>query len=502
VFLVGAGPGDPGLITLRGIECLQQAQVILYDYLVNARILEHAPASTERICLGRHGRDRIWSQSEINARLVEEARAGRTVVRLKGGDPAVFARLADETDALTAAKVPFEIVPGITTALAVGSHAGIPLTHRNLASAVALITGHERDEKPTSIDFAALANFPGTLVFYMGITTAPQWTAALLAAGKKPGTPVALVRRCSWPDQRTIRCTLSTVLDTLARERLRPPVIAVVGEVADVESSINWFVERPLHGVRVLVTRPVGQGDELCRKLEALGAAVLSQPAIEIAPPDNWREVDAALERLPEYDWLVFSSSNGVRSLLGRLEAIGRDVRHLNRVKLAAIGPATADALKACHLNTDIQPDEYRAEALADALASQAQGKRFLLARASRGREVLAERLRAAGARVDQVVIYQSVDVGEPDAEIAEALAAGTVDWVTVTSSAIARSLVDMFGQNLKRARLVTISPITSETLREAGFEASAEASEYTTAGLVEALVQASEHSARKSCRA
>ncbi|HEX3870247.1 MAG TPA: uroporphyrinogen-III C-methyltransferase [Pirellulales bacterium] len=492
VYLVGAGPGDPGLITLRGVECLQKAEVVLYDYLVNPRILEHAPVSAQRVCLGRHGRDRVWSQDEINQRLVADAQAGRVVVRLKGGDPAVFARLADETDALVAAKVPFEVVPGITTALAVGSHAGIPLTHRGLASAVALVTGHEQDEKPgESLDFAALAAFPGTLVFYMGVTSVSHWTQALIAGGKSPDTPAAIIRRCSWPDQRTIRCTLGEVAGQVTQQKIRPPVVVVVGHVAGIESAIDWFTLRPLHSVRVLVTRPRGQGDVLARHLEELGAEVLSQPAIEILPPEDWRDVDRAIERIGDYDWLVFSSSNGVQAFLGRLHSLGRDVRSLGNVKLAAIGPATAEALWACHLAVDVQPNEYRAEALADALVSKARGKRFLLARASRGRDVLAPHLRDAGATVDEVVVYRSIDAAQPDPEVAQSLAAGKIDWVTVTSSAIARSLVHLFGEDLRRSKLVSISPLTSETLAELGFTPSAEAAQYTAEGIVAALLAA-----------
>ncbi len=490
VYLVGAGPGDPGLITLRGVECLRRADVVLYDYLVNPRILDHAAPAAVCICLGRHGRDRIWSQHEINDRMVAEARAGHTVVRLKGGDPAVFGRLADETDVLTAAGVPFEIVPGITAALAVGSHAGIPLTHRGLSSAVALVTGHEQDEKAhTALDFAGLAAFPGTLVLYMGVTSAADWTSTLIAAGKPADTPTAIVRRCSWPDQRTVHCTLGTVVATLVEQKVRPPVIFVVGQVASLDTTIDWFTARPLHGQRVLVTRPRGQIDTLARRLEELGAGVLTQPAIEIVPPHDWSPVDTAIERLSQYDWIVFSSSNGVQAFLNRLTTVGRDLRSLARAKLAAIGPATAEALAACHLTVDAQPREYRAEALAETLAPEARGKRFLLIRASRGREVLAERLREAGATVDQVVVYRSLDVEQPDPDVAAVLKAGRVDWITVTSSAIARSLVRLFGDDLRAAKLVCISPLTSETLVDAGFPVAAVATEYTTDGIIDAIV-------------
>ncbi len=493
VYLVGAGPGDPGLITLRGIECLQRADCVLYDYLVNPRILHHARPEAERICLGRHGRSRIWSQEEVNREIVRRALDGQCVVRLKGGDPAVFARVAEETDALHAAGIPFEIVPGITAALAAGSFAGIPVTDRRLASAVALVTGQQgggKGEPP--LDYEAIARFPGTLVFYMGVTTVRSWTEALLAHGKPAKTPAAIVRRCSLPDQIVIRTTLDHVAAELTpATRLRPPVVVIVGEVAGCEQGISWFERRPLFGHTILVTRPEEQAADLERPLSELGAQVLSQPAIRIDPPDDWSDVDQCLADLPDYDWLVFSSANGVRYLLDRLRDTGRDLRALGGVKLAAIGPGTDRELGRYHLRADLQPEAFRAESLAESLAPYADGGRFLLARASRGREVLAEQLREAGAKVSQTVVYHSRDVREPDREIRRQLQGGRIDWVTVTSSAIARSLAAMFGDDLHRARLVSISPITSSTLRQLGFEPSAEATTYTMPGVVEALVQA-----------
>jgi uroporphyrinogen III methyltransferase/synthase len=489
VYLVGAGPGDPGLITLRGVECLRRADIVLYDYLVNPAILSHVAAGAELVCLGKHGRDTILPQSAINERLVREALAGRTVVRLKGGDPAVFARAAEEVEALTEAGILLEIVPGITAALAAGSHAGIPLTHRDWSSAVALVTAHEQDGKPEpAIDYRALAQFRGTLVFYMGVTSAPHWTRELIASGKSADTPAAIIRRCSWPDQTTYTCTLGTVVENISSHRLRPPVIVIVGEVVQLQPTASWFTSRPLFGTRVLVTRPVDQASSLRDRLAELGADVLVQPAIRIAPPADWSKVDAALERLDEFDWLVFSSANGVHYLLERLCAGPGDLRRLGAIRIAAIGPGTSDELAAWRLKTDLTAEPHRAEALADALVAKAAGERFLLARASRGREVLAERLTAAGGHVEQVVVYQSTDVTHPEPEVVDSLAAGRIDWVTVTSSAIARSLAAMFGDNLRRTKLASISPITSATLRELGYEPACEATDYTMSGVVDAI--------------
>jgi uroporphyrinogen III methyltransferase/synthase len=491
VYLVGAGPGDPGLITLRGCQCLARADVVLYDYLVNPRILEHAAPAAELVCLGRHGRGRIIPQEEIDALIVRHAQAGRNVVRLKGGDPVVFAHAAEEIAALAQAGIPYEIVPGITAALAVGSYAGIPLTQGDAASALALVAGQERPDKTASLDYRALAAFPGTLVFYMGVTTARHWTSELIASGKPPDTPAAIVRRCSFQDQQTIACTLATVADEIESRRLRPPALVVVGPVAALAARRGWFVERPLFGVRVLITRAVHQAPSLAAALADLGADVLVQPAIEIDPPENWKPVDRAIDQLHAYDWLVFASANGVRLFCDRLLQT-RDLRALGSLKLAAIGSASAEELARYHLRADVVPDEYRAESLAAALGAEAaRGKRFLLARASRGRELLAEELTRAGGTVEQIVVYTSRDVEKPDDEIAALLRAGKIDWVTVTSSAIARSLVRLFGEDLRRTRLAAISPLTTSTLAELGHQTVIEAATYTTAGLVDAILNA-----------
>lgn len=491
VYLVGAGPGDPGWITLRGVECLRRADLVLYDYLVNTQILRHAAPTAETICLGQHGSKKLPSQQEINSRMVEAARQGRTVVRLKGGDPAIFAHLYEETSALNAAGIPFEVVPGITAALALGSCLGIPLTQREHASAVALITGHEGEGKTPALDYGALASFPGTLIFYMGVTRASEWTSALLERGKPSATPCAIVRRCSWPDQTALRCTLGEVSRVLAARHVRPPVLVVVGDVLTLEPLTTWFTSRPLFGQRIVVTRPTDQAGDLCDRLLELGAQVMSQPAIRISPPADWRPVDQALAALDQFDWLVFSSANGVRFFLDRLLAGPGDLRCLARLRLATIGPGTSQELARYHLRADFTPDEFQAEALADALAAKAANQRFLLIRASRGREVLAEKLRAASCQVEQVVTYQSSDETVVDPAVQLALGQANVDWITVSSSAIARSLARLLGDQLRTARLVSISPITSATLRELGFEPAAEASEYTMQGMVNAILDA-----------
>lgn len=490
IFLVGAGPGDPGLLTLRGLECLKKAECVLYDYLVNPAVLDYCSPQANKICLGQHRRANVWTQQAINQRMVDLAKAGQTVVRLKGGDPAIFSRMADEIDALVRAGIPFEVVPGITASLAAASYAGIPLTHRDHASAVAVVTGQEQDGKDTSeLDFEALARFPGTLVMYMGVTTAHKWSTALMDAGKPPDTPVAIVRRCSRADQETITCKLQAVTGELSNHNVRPPAIVIIGNVVQARTTMAWFEKRPLFGQRVLVTRPIGQTRRMCEQLSELGAMVLMQPAVQVGPPENWSKVDEALARLSDFDWIVFSSANGVRTFFERLFSRGYDLRALATVKFATIGPATTEELARYHLTSDRQPAEFRAESLAEALTSDARDKRFLLVQASRGREVLAEELQASDAIVTRIVTYSSVDVTEANDDIQSQLDLGQIDWVTVTSSAIARSLVAMFGEKLRKTKLVSLSPVTSQTLRELGHSPTAEATTYTMEGLVSALV-------------
>ena len=478
------------------MECLARADLVLYDYLVDPRTTRLARPGAELVVLGRHGQGRVWTQAEINARMVAAARQGLIVTRLKGGDPAIFARGQEEIAALESAGIDYEIVPGITAMLAAGSHTGVQITDRDSASAVALVTGHEEDGKPNAaLDYAALAAFPGTLVIYMGVVSAPHWTQKLIENGKSPDTPTMVVRRCSWPDQVTFASTLGEVAAEMARRRLRPPVLVLVGDVIARNAQHggvpeSWFTRRPVFGRRVLVTRPAEQADDLASLLEEQGAEILVQPAIEILDPPDWSPVDQALARIEEFDWLVFSSANGVRKLLDRL-LVTHDTRRLGGVKLAAIGSATESALRDYHLKPDRVPPIFRAESLADALVDQAQGQRYLLARASRGREILAERLTASGGIVEQIVVYTSQDIVTPDAEIAQALAQETIDWITVTSSAIAGSLASMFGESLRKAKLASISPITSERLRELGYSPSVEATEYTMEGVAQAIVAA-----------
>jgi len=493
VYLIGAGPGDPGLLTLRGAECLRRADVVLYDGLSNFAMLSHAPHA-EQICVGKHGQSRIWTQDEIIAEILRHAGQGRTVARLKGGDPAVFARTAEEAHSLQAAKIPFEIIPGITAALAAGSYAGIPVTHRKLASAVALVTGHEEPGKSESaLDWEALARFPGTLVIYMGVTTAHIWTQALLNAGKPADTPAAILRRCSLPDQQSIHCRLDEVADHLTpAAKFRPPVIVVLGAVTRLAETLSWFEHRPLFGKRVLITRPEDQAEELAQPLRELGAEVLLQPAIQIGPPASWDAVDETLASLKPGDTLVWASRNGVRFFLERMQALGYDARHLTGVRLVTVGQKTAEALPAFGLHADVVPEQFDAEGLIKSLSCDAGGRRFFLVRASRGRDTLATALSNAGGQVQQVVAYRNEDVTTADPAVREQMQAGQIDWVTVTSSAIARSLHQQFGDALRHTQLASISPTTTQQLDTLGWKATAQADPYTMNDLVDAMLRAS----------
>lgn len=493
VALVGAGPGHPELLTLRGQYWLSRCDVVLYDGLTNADMLAHAPHA-ECICVGKHGQSRIWTQPEIITETLRHASQGKCVVRLKGGDPAVFARTSEEVDALVAAKISYEIVPGITAALAAGSYAGIPITHRGIASAVALVTGHEEPGKSeSSLDWAALAAFPGTLVIYMGVTTAENWTRALIDAGKSPATPCALVRRCSMPDQQQIACRLDEVVDYLTpASRFRPPVITIVGEVTRLAETMDWFRRRPLHGQTVLVTRPSDQINELARPLEELGASVVRHSVIEVHPPGDWSEVDDAIDRLPHFQTIVFASTNGVRYLLDRMLATGHDLRCLAGLRIAAVGKATAAALLDYHLVADVIPHRFDAFGLTEELGESVRGEHVLIARASRGSRDLPEGLKAAGAEVEELVAYQNTDVPVANPDIVAMLQKGEIDWVTVTSSATAENLQRLYGDSLATCRFAAISPITADVLRGYGHRVDAVAETASMQRLVDAVRAAS----------
>ncbi len=496
VHLVGAGPGDPGLLTLRGAECLSKADVVVYDYLANPVLLDRARTDAERVYVGKQGGRPSMSQDEINRILVERGQAGKTVVRLKGGDPFIFGRGGEEAEALAAAGVAFEVVPGVTSAIAAPAYAGIPVTHRDFVSTVTFVTGHEDPEKTSSsIDWAGLAH-GGTLVFFMGVKTLPGIVQQLVSHGRPPDTPAAVIRWGTRPEQETVVGTLAGIVEQVRARGIEPPALTVVGEVVRLRERLNWFEGKPLFGRRILVTRAREQASVFAEGLREQGAVPVEFPAIEIRPPDSWAEVDAALERLGGYDWMVFTSANAVRFLLERLRASGRDVRALGAARICAIGPSTAAALEALGLRVDVVPPEYRAEAVAAVSAMEdLRNRRVLYPSAKGARDVVPRALVAAGAKVDVVTAYQNVlPGGGAAAEVRALLENGTIDAVTFTSASTVRNLVELLGERdapalLARTVVAAIGPVTAEAARAAGLRVDLVPESYTIPALTRALV-------------
>jgi uroporphyrinogen III methyltransferase/synthase len=497
VFLVGAGPGNPGLLTLRAVEVLGRADLVLYDQLVSPRLLDFAPASARRICVRELHEHHVERVPLVNEMLVNAARQGQCVVRLKGGDPYLFGRGAEEAELLNDAGLAFEVVPGVTAALGAAAFTGIPLTHRHHASAVAFVTGHEADKADSHLDWEALARFPGTLVFYMGLSRLSFIARSLIDRGKAADTPAALVHWATTGRQRTVETTLAELPAAVAAAGMKSPSLVMVGPVVRLRPALDWFAARPLFGRRVVVTRPRHQAGGMVRRLEELGAEVFVLPTVEVRDPPDWGPVDRAIADLASYQWLVFTSVNGVHYFLRRLRHQGRDLRALGGLRLAAIGPATADALRSYHLEPDLIPAQYDSESLAQELRWRVAGHRVLLARADRGRELLRQQLENV-AKVEQIAVYSQVDVLELDAATRTQLQAGEIDYIVLTSSNIARALVrlvdDATRERLRAGtpKLVTISPVTSAAVRELGLPVAAEAEEYTSEGVIAVLVEVS----------
>jgi uroporphyrinogen III methyltransferase/synthase len=479
VYLVGAGPGDPGLLTVRAAELIARADVILHDRLIPAGVLEAARPDAEIVFVGKQGGGAQVSQAETNRLLLESARAGKDVVRLKGGDPFVFGRGGEEALLCLEAGVPFEVVPGVTAGVAAPAYAGIPVTHRELASAVAFVTGHEDPEKPDSaLDWPALAAFPGTLVFYMGVRALPRIAQQLVAGGRPADEPVAVVERGTLPGQRTLLATLGDVAARAAAERIQAPAITLVGPVAAMGEQLAWLERRPLHGRAVAVTRARAQASALAARLRELGATVVEAPAIRTAP------LDAELPDLGAFDLVCVTSPNGAHALFERLAAAGRDARALAGATVAAIGPGTARALAEHGIDADVVPARAVAEGLVEALEGT-RVSRALLVRGREGRDVLPDALRARGATVDVLALYETV--AEP-LDAGTAAAAARADYVTFTSASTVRYFLAAAG-SLDGPRIASIGPATSAALREAGLEPDIEADPHTPDGLIAALV-------------
>jgi uroporphyrinogen III methyltransferase / synthase len=496
VSLVGAGPGDPGLLTLHGRRCLEGADVVIYDSLTSPALLSFTRSDCVIVFTGKHGTGVRLSQEQISATMVAYAHAGRWVVRLKGGDPFVFGRGGEEALECVRAGIPFEIVPGVTAAVAAPAYAGIPLTHRDHASVVSFVTGHEAErEGPGSVPWGVLARQGGTIVLYMSVLQLAANLESLTAAGLAPTTPAAVIRWGTTARQRVLIGTVATLPGLVANAALRPPALIVIGDVVGLASELSWFERRPLFGRRIVVTRARAQVHAFATLLEAEGAEVVSLPTIAPVPPERFDAFDAALADLGRYAWLVLTSPHGVEVFFSRLRALGRDLRELAGVSVAAIGPATAAGISARGLNVALTPSEYRAEGVADALiAAGVAGRRVLLARAAGARAVLPERLRAAGAFVDDVATYRTVVPSEAAAAPALFVGDRRPDLVTFTSSSTVSHFAELFPDRdlpaiLTGIAIGCIGPVTAATARKLGLTVAVEPVEYTVPAFAAAIV-------------
>ena len=482
VYLVGAGPGDPALMTRRALELISAAEVIVHDRLIPAGALDGAREDAELIYAGKEGGGPSVSQDQIEQALLHHGAAGMLVVRLKGGDPFVFGRGGEEAEALRAAGIEFEVVPGVTAGVAAPAYAGIPVTHRDAASAVAFVTGHEDPDKPESaLDWAALASFPGTLVVYMGVRRLEAIARQLIAGGRLGSEPAAVIERGTLPSQRVASATLETIASVATEQQIKAPAVALFGPVAALRRNLAWFEARPLNGRAVVVTRARAQASGLSSRLRELGAEVVESPAIRI------EEIDGPAPELDRYDLICLTSPNGVRALMARLERAGRDARAFARSRIAVIGPGTAEALRHAGLIADVIGERFVAEGLVQALAD-VPVKRALVARAAQARDVLPDALRDRGAAVDVLALYETVTESPDEAQLQ---AVSRADYVTFTSSSTVHNFFAAAGDRLPgTAHLVSIGPVTSDALREHGREPDVEAVRHDIDGVIEALLQ------------
>jgi uroporphyrinogen III methyltransferase/synthase len=495
VYLIGAGPGDPKLITLRGVECIQRADVVIYDYLANDQLLKHARMGAEIVYAGKRKGNQTISQKEINRLLISHATKGKVVARLKGGDPFIFGRGGEEALALAEAKIPFEVIPGVTSAVAVSAYAGIPLTHRDITATVVLATGHEDiDKKKSSVPWKHIAPL-GTLVFFMGMTNLSGIVTQLLRHGRNPKTPIALIRWGTKSNQETLVGTLKDIVVKAKSYDLKPPGLIIVGEVVRLREKLNWFESRPLFGKKILVTRSHEQASFFAELLIEKGAEPIECSTIEVLPPDDWAPLDRAIQNIKKYQWLIFTSVNGVRFFLERLKLLGHDLRILKGIKLCTIGPATAAELRRIGITPDFMPAEYIAEAIVKGLGpKRLKGTRILLPRAKVAREILPKELTRLGAKVDVVTVYQTVRPDNDLDRIGSLLRNGEIDVATFTSSSTVKNFVDMLGHKevpslLKKVAVACIGPITAKTAKVYGIQTEIMPKAYTIPALTEAIV-------------
>ena len=497
VYLIGAGPGDPGLFTLRGVECLRQADVVVYDYLANPRLLSYVKPVAELIYVGKKGGEAdATSQEEIGRLLIEKALAGKVVARLKGGDPFIFGRGGEEGEELFQAGIPFEVVPGVTSAVAVPAYAGIPLTHRDYASTVAFLTGHQDHSKDDSaIAWDKVARGIDTLVFLMGVGNLPHIIERLVKAGRPVDTPAAVIQWGTKPEQATVTGTLETIVVLVEARGLGPPAILVVGDVVRLRERLQWFERRPLFGKRILITRAIEQAGDFAELLEAQGAEVVQFPLITFAPPATWKPLDRAIDRLGTYQWVIFTSVNGVEAFFHRLRSLRHDARRLGGARICAIGPATAEALEKQSIIPDVIPGEFRAEGVVKALEGHdLQGAKVLLPRAEVARDLLPSELEKRGAMVEVVPAYRTVKTSSDGGLLKEFLRDRRIDLVTFTSSSTVTHFVELLQTEdlkglMEGVHVACIGPITAETAERFDLSVDIMPEQYTIPALAESIL-------------
>ena len=490
-YLVGAGPGDPGLLTLKGRACLEGADVVIYDYLCNPALLKWAPDSSQKIYVGKKAGSHALSQEDINALLVEQTRTGKIVVRLKGGDPFLFGRGGEEAEALAEASCPFEVVPGVTSAIAGPAYAGIPVTHRAHNSVLTIFTGHEEPGKPeSSLDYQAIARAPGTKVMLMGVEKLNAITAELLSAGMPSQTPVGLVRWATTGAQETVAGTLENIAQRVQETDFKPPAVAIFGQVVALREKLNWFETLSLFGKRIAVTRTRKQAGEFVDRLRALGADAFELPTIRIEPPPNKREFYELVADSHIYEWIIFTSPNGVDAFFRAFFEIYRDARDLGCARIAAIGPATAERVRSYRFQVDVQPEKYVAEAIIEALQNETsvENLKFLLARAEGAREMLAQELTRLGAIVDEAVAYRTVPETDDVTGGIQRFRDEGADMITFTSSSTVENFLALKLPMPGRIKTASIGPITSKAMRAHGLKVDVEAKQHDIPGLLEAI--------------
>jgi len=494
VFLVGAGPGDPMLITLKGLECMQNSDVIIYDRLINKSILSYAKKDAELIYCGKRPKAHSMKQDEINRLMIRKSREGKTVTRLKGGDPFIFGRGGEEAMALAKEKIPFEIVPGVSSAIAVPTYAGVPLTHRGYASSVAFITGHRKQGSATNIITKEIANFPGTLVILMVMENIHSLFEELIKQGKKPNTPVAVIESGTTSQQKTLIGTLEEIEEKIKQNGFTSPAVIVVGDVVNLRESLKWYERKPLFGKKILVTSPEVQASRMADYLSALGAEVIKFPAIKITPVDNYDKIDKAIKRIERYHWIIFTSQNGVDFFMERFAKSGRDIRDLKGIRFATIGKRTSEKLREYKINTDFVPREYTSEALVKGLKRyKVRGKNFLITKSKKVRDIISNELKKIGAKVYEMPLYKIEEKKENIKKVEPLLKHNEIDGIIFTSPSGVKSFFNRLKSKklrncIKNTKIISIGPVTARAIESFGIQNDIIPEEYTVKAIVEAI--------------